>query len=236
MLALRRLLLLTLALGAAAAGVAATVWFGVWIPNCPSEAAYPVRGIDVSHHQGEIRWEEVDSKRVQFAYIKATEGGDFRDGDFARNWSGAGAARITRGAYHFYTFGTPGKLQAANFAAVVPVEPDALPPAIDLEISGYNRRHAQPVAQFQRELADFVADVSARYGKVPVVYTTPDFQRDYLQGVPLERLWIREVFWRPAEPWLFWQFTPRGRVRGVTGFVDVNVFRGTRAEFESLRR
>lgn len=171
-------------------GAAATaVWSGIWIPNRPSPAVYPIQGIDVSHHQRDIRWDQIDAGTVRFAYIKATEGGDFRDADFARNWQGARSAGIARGAYHFYTLGTPGAAQAANFIAVVPNDARVLPPAIDLEISGYNRSHVQPVAELQRELATFIATITARYGNHPVIYTTSDFQNDYLRGVRLQRLW-----------------------------------------------
>ncbi len=133
----------------------ASIWFGLWIPNAPPERTYPVRGIDVSHHQGPIDWRAVAESGVHFAYIKATEGCDFQDADFFAHWNGAGRAGIARGAYHFFTFGTPGKEQAANFAAVVPVEPHSLPPAVDLEISGYNRSYQQSPEAFQRELNDF---------------------------------------------------------------------------------
>lgn len=75
--------------------------FGIWIPNYRSRSAYPVRGIDISHHQGDIRWDQIPLSEVHFAYIKATEGGDFRDNDFGHNWSEAKKAGIAPGAYHF---------------------------------------------------------------------------------------------------------------------------------------
>jgi lysozyme len=209
--------------------------FGIWIPNYPSRSTYPIRGVDISHHQRAIRWDQISSSEVQFAYIKATEGGDFRDNDFRQSWAGAKNAGVAPGAYHFYTLGTTGHRQAANFIATVPIDSAALPPAIDLEISGYNRSHAESVQDFQRELSDFMEDVSAQYRKAPVIYTTLDFQKDYLSGMTLDRLWIREVMLKPRTPWAFWQFSSRGRVRGIQGFVDLNVFRGTRAEFEKFR-
>jgi lysozyme len=214
---------------------AALTLFGIWIPNYPSRSAFPVRGVDISHHQGAIRWNQISSSEVHFAYIKATEGADFHDNDFAQNWSEAKKAGIAVGAYHFYTLGTPGRRQAANFIATVPIDSTALPPAIDLEISGYNRTHTEAVPEFQRELSAFIAAVSAHFRKTPVIYTTSDFQKDYLSGLALDRFWIREVIVKPRTTWSLWQFSARGRVRGVRGFVDLNVFRGTRAEFEEFR-
>ncbi|AQT43495.1 lysozyme [Bartonella apihabitans] len=62
---------------------------------------YPVRGIDVSHHQGEIDWHKIKSQNISFAYIKATEGGDFKDPQFKKNWDHALEAGLRVGAYHF---------------------------------------------------------------------------------------------------------------------------------------
>jgi GH25 family lysozyme M1 (1,4-beta-N-acetylmuramidase) len=47
--------------------------------------------------------------------------------------------------------------------------------------------------------------------------TTSNFQETYLREVPMDRPWIREVLLKPKEGWMFWQFSPRGRVRGVSG-------------------
>ena len=69
----------------------------------PSDAAWPGQGIDVSHHQGPIDWTALPVQGVDFAYIKATEGGDHRDTRFAENWRASRAAGVRRGAYHFFT-------------------------------------------------------------------------------------------------------------------------------------
>ena len=42
-------------------------------------------GIDVSHHQGLIDWEAVSATKVQFVFLKATEGSTHVDRRFARN-------------------------------------------------------------------------------------------------------------------------------------------------------
>jgi len=209
-------------------------FFGLWIPNEPSRSKYPVLGIDVSHHQGEIDWVRVKSGGVQFAYIKATEGTDFKDPKFAQNWSAAGAAGIKRGAYHFFRLETSGGAQAADFMAAVPNDPNALPPAIDLEFSGYNKSRRPSPEDFQRELSAFWDAIETRYKKLPVIYTMADFQKAYLTQMPIERLWIREVITKPGQAWTFWQFSPRGRVSGVPTFVDLNAFSGPLSDFQRL--
>lgn len=209
-------------------------FFGIWIPNKPSSARYPVRGIDASHHQGNIDWKSVKASGITFAYLKATEGADFADSAFTGNWQRSAEQGLVRGAYHFFTFGTAGQLQASNFISRVPVDPNALPPAIDLEFSGYNKKPGPAPEEFQRELAAFWDAIVEHYRQVPVVYTTEDFQKKYLAEMPIERLWIREVVTTPSVPWTFWQFSPRGRLRGVPTFVDLNVFQGSREDFLKL--
>lgn len=105
---------------------------------------------------------------------------------------------------------------------------------IDLEFSGYNKERRAAPDEFQRELSAFWDAIFSHYHKTPVVYTTADFQKQYLAEMPIERLWIREVLSTPRQPWTFWQFSPRGRVQGVTTFVDLNVFHGTPEDFAKL--
>jgi lysozyme len=231
---IRRLVTAVVAIAGVALILFGLCFFGVWIPNEPSRSKYPIRGVDVSHHQGDINWSAVRDSQISFAYIKATEGVDFRDAKFSENWQRSHAAGLTHGAYHFFLLGKPGAPQAANFIATVPVEPDALPPAIDLEFSGYNRNQQLSQADFQRELSTFWDAIVAQYAKTPVVYTTSDFQKQYLARMPVARLWLREVFLTPRQPWLFWQFSPRGQLRGVPTFVDLNVFYGGLTEFQHI--
>ena len=89
-------------------------FYGSWVPNNPLRQ-YPVKGIDVSHHNGTIDWRAVADDGVKFAYIKATEGKDFQDDRFITNCREATAAGIVCGAYHYFRLGTPGLEQAQNF-------------------------------------------------------------------------------------------------------------------------
>ena len=89
--------------------------------NNPPADRFPVQGIDVSHHQGVVDWERVASNRaIRFVYIKASEGGDFRDASFTENWNGARRGGLVAGAYHYFTFCRSGRDQAANFLAATP--------------------------------------------------------------------------------------------------------------------
>jgi lysozyme len=106
---------------------------GYWYFNYPSKNKYPVRGIDVSHHQGKIDWLKVKGEEIHFVFIKATEGSSHKDTEFNRNWNGATGAGLIKGAYHYFSFCKPGIEQAQNFINTVPVNSGALPPVIDFE-------------------------------------------------------------------------------------------------------
>lgn len=207
---------------------------GLWIPNYPSEAAYPVRGIDVSHYQGKIDWDLVGQQKVNFVYIKATEGGDHHDMQFADNWMGSQRIQLRHGAYHFFTFKTPGKIQAKNFIDTVPKEATALPPVIDLEYGG-NSAGRPTATVFQQELRDFITDMKAAFKTEPVIYTDEAFLNSYLRGFDCPRLWIGNFVGKPNPKWTFWQFSERTRVPGIKGFVDSNVFSRLSSDFENFK-
>ena len=116
-------------------------------------AEFAVHGIDVSKYQGDIDWEQVRDSGVAFAFIKATEGGDKTDAKFQYNWAAAKAAGVPRGAYHFVYWCRQPQEEIQNFASVVPVEPDALPPVLDVEPTGWTDASFDVVDAYLRLIA-----------------------------------------------------------------------------------
>jgi lysozyme len=201
----------------------------VWLPSYrPALEAGERYGIDVSNHQGRIDWERVAADDIEFAYIKATEGGDFVDRSFERNWERADAVGIDRGAYHFFTLCKPGAEQAENFLRTVPSDPE-LPPAIDLELGG-NCAARPDQAWIDREIGAFLADVEEATGERVLLYIGPEFEAVYpiKEGLDDRPVWHRRLVLRPeGEGWWVWQFQSVADVAGIDGPVDLNVMRGT---------
>src|SRR5689334_394117 len=107
--------------------------FGIDIPT-----NYSIHGIDVSRYQQFIDWDnvkqmQVENVKIDFAFIKATEGVNNVDPFFQRNWKKAKDAGVPRGAYHFFIATRSGKSQAENFIKKVEVEADDLPPVVYVE-------------------------------------------------------------------------------------------------------
>lgn len=201
---------------------------------------YAVHGVDVSRWQGEIDWTRLRKQGANFAYIKATDGGDHLDPMFRRNWKGAQAAGLRRGAYHFFYWCRTASEQADWFIRNVPRDAFALPPVIDVEWNGESscRRRPSP-AKVREKMQVFMDRLEAHYGQRPVIYTAPDFYRDNLKGhFPNHPFWLRAVARHPSKvypgrKWLFWQYSGSGLSHGVKGRIDLNAFQGSEAEWRA---
>ena len=208
-----------------------------WVGGHPYD--HPVHGIDISRYQGNINWDRVRSSGVSFAIIKATEGGDHADPNFRRYWNEAAQARIPRGAYHYFYFCRSGAQQAAWFIANVPRERGALPPVIDLEWTVSKTCPRRPPSwEVLREAKIFKDILHRYYGQRPIIYTTVDFYRDNDMRRWPEEFWLRSVAGHPrhvypGQRYTFWQYTGTGRVPGISGDVDLNVFAGSPNEWRA---
>ena len=208
--------------------------FGIDIPS-----NYSIHGIDVSRYQQVIDWDnvkqmQVENVKIDFAFIKATEGVNNVDPYFHRNWKKAKDAAMARGAYHFFIATRSGKTQAENFIRKVQLEAGDLPPVLDVE-----ERYGVPPQKLRQRVLDFLATVEEYYKVKPILYTNVDFYQYYLKdefdGYPL---WVAHYLQkdRPRiyRDWAFWQHNESGRVNGIAAFVDFNVFNGDSTAFSNL--
>jgi lysozyme len=208
--------------------------FGIYIPQ-----GFAIHGIDVSRYQQRISWEAVQEMNVNgiqvgFAFIKATEGRDMVDPFFKRNWKKSKEAGVVRGAYHYFIHNRDGKQQAEKFIKTVKLEPGDLPPVLDVEQIGNTRPDA-----FRKEVKKCLLVMEEYYGVKPIIYTGANFYKTYLNKYFDEYpLWVAHYL-EPEQPriartWQFWQHSEKGRVDGITAFVDFNVFNGDTLAFRSL--
>lgn len=197
---------------------------------------FPIHGIDVSKYQGEIDWRLVKAGGTRFAYIKATEGADHVDARFRENWEGAKAAGVARGAYHFVFWCRTPAQEMANFKRIVPIDPDALPPVLDVEATPTSQTCKRRIERNAalREMRAMLQEMERHYGKKPVVYTTVDFYEAVLSHneLPEYPIWVRSTKHSPNvrygdRNWSFWQYQSDGSVPGIRGNVDRNAFHGS---------
>ena len=221
----------------------------VWSPSVGSvESVVSLAtpwGIDVSHHQGDIDWAMVRQQGVNFAFMKATEGGTYVDPKFKLNWKEAKAHGIRRGAYHFFRPKSDLVAQIDNFSRVLGgVEVGDLPPVIDTEVpADWSRLNSKQSVDL---IVGFIDGIRKNLGaKVhPIVYLSPSFADDVLKNDSRLKeypLWVahytaadRPRVPKPWDFWTFWQFTENGTVAGIKGNVDINRFNGQADRLEAL--
>jgi lysozyme len=206
----------------------------------PYPSDYAVHGVDVSKYQGDIDWRSAREAGVDFAFIKATEGGDHVDEKFVQNWNGAKAAGIPRGAYHFVWWCRDPRQEIEQFKRIVPVERDALPPVLDVEATPDSKTCKRKLHR-EEVLADMrimLQEMERHYGKRPIIYVTVDFYQHVMHPEEFADypVWVRSVKHSPpvnypGRRWAFWQYQSDGYVPGIRGKVDRNAFAGSRAQF-----
>ena len=208
--------------------------FGIDIP-----VNFTMHGIDVSHHQDNIDWNAVKAMKVQqikidFVFIKATEGLGRVDNTFRRNWFNAKQAGIPRGAYHYFIPSKSGKAQAENFITTIQLEKGDLPPVLDIE-----QTNGASVEDIQQRTKDWLTMIEKQFKVRPIIYTNVDFYETYLAGKFDDYpLWIAHYLVqdkpRIQRHWTFWQHNEKGHVNGIDTAVDFNVFNGDSTDFTKL--
>jgi lysozyme len=150
-----------------------------------------------------------------------------------KNWRDADEAGLKRGAYHFFYWCRVASEQADWFIRNVPKVQGALPPVIDVEWNHQSSCKRRPSrAKVLEKMQVFMDRLERHYGQRPIIYTTPDFYADNLQGVFLDYpFWLRSTAQHPGKVypgrnWLFWQYSGSGLSQGVEGQIDLNVFNG----------
>lgn len=198
--------------------------FGAEIPS-----QYDLLGIDISHHQGVINWEQLSNMNIQkdsieFIYIKATEGTSFLDQELSNNIQGANEFSIPAGFYHFFRPKESAIEQASFFIASTEMHDYQLKPVLDVEVTDGITKES-----LQDSLIVFLNKIEVITGERPLIYTYSNF---FIENI-IEASWSdKELFWiaqygdncplMQRENVLMWQFSDEGTVSGVNEKVDLN--------------
>lgn len=186
-----------------------------------------IHGIDISHYQGEVFWEHVGDTKMAYCYIKATEGGDRIDARYEQNLKIGHSYGVKVGSYHFYRPKTEQEAQLNNFIIQCKPSEQDLIPMIDIETTG-----GLPTEEFCDSLFTFLEMVEHVYRQRPLLYTGTNFYNKHLAG-KLNRYLIMIAQYTATEPKLaderditLWQYTGKGHLNGVRGYVDKSRFMG----------
>lgn len=183
-----------------------------------------VHGLDMSHYQGSVWWETVaenSNHKLNFVYLKATEGGARIDKRYLENIEAAKRVGMNVGSYHFYRPAVPQIEQLRNFRMQCRPQEQDLIPMVDVETIGGLQRDA-----LRDSLQKFLQLMTAEYGVRPLVYTYTNFYDRYLSGI-LDGYKLFIAQYSRQEPVLkdgrdifAWQYTGKGHINGVKGYVD----------------
>lgn len=207
-------------------------------PKYPN--GYEIRGIDISHYQEKIDWRKLQFARIdncplRFVLIKATEGSSRIDPYFKNNFYNAREYGFKRGAYHFWSNISSAKSQANFFIKNTNLTKGDLPPVLDVETFPKNK----DIEDFQRDLLTWLHAVEDIYHCKPIIYTNYKFKQQYLNTPVFNQypLWIAHYYTEEMQydgEWKFWQHTDIGRLPGIKGYVDFNVYNGSFYDLERL--
>ena len=196
---------------------------------CPSGPT--VEGIDVSYYQGTIDWNGVKAAGIRFAVTRISDGLNFSDTQFSRNWPAIKSVGLVRGAYQYFEPGQDALAQADMVVQKVgQLGPGDLPVQLDMEVTG-----GQSSATILSKMKQWSDRVTSGTGKRPMVYTAKYFWNDNVGSTDFASypLWVANYDVScPDTPdawtkWLIWQYGDNGSVSGINGGVDVDRFNGT---------
>jgi lysozyme len=192
---------------------------------------YAVRGLDLSHHNGNINYDKLDS--LDFVFLKVTEGESWTDKTFMRHYKAFREREVPIGAYHFFRFDTDGKAQAKHFLNHLHGKELQMPLIVDVE---YDNNPVVSREKVIERLRVFMKEIKYQTGLKPIIYTNGIGYTDFISNDFNDHtLWLSSTnTWRPAMmDCTFWQFNIDAELSAITHKVDLNVFRGSREEWES---
>lgn len=185
-------------------------------------------GIDVSKHNGVIKWNEVaKDKKIQFVYIRATVGKGMVDRRYRRNVNGARKAGLKVGSYHFFTSKSSATAQFLHFKSVVKKSEQDLIPVLDVEEDGIKGKWQG--RQLQDSVRVFAELVKKHYGKYPIIYSNENYYNKELDARFNRYLLFIANY--QAIPYVggkgkhnIWQYSEKGHLHGIGERVDLSRF------------
>lgn len=201
---------------------------------------YEIHGIDISHYQGKIDWEQLKNAMikgcpVRFVIIKSTEGSSQLDENFRENFNQVRDFGFIRGVYHFWSNKSTAREQAYYFLDQVHLTDGDLPPVLDIE----HKPADKSVEDFQRDVLTWLHIVEDKYHAKPIIYTYYKFKEQYLSAPVFDDYpyWIAHYYVDKVQykgKWKFWQHTDVGKLPGIKGYVDFNIYNGSYYELKQL--
>lgn len=175
--------------------------------------------------------------KVSFIFIKSTEGASLMNPYYNADYAAARKRGYPVGTYHYFTHRTSGAQQAWYFLSHSHFKKGDLPPVLDLEPLPSQVKKMGGAVNMWNRVRNWLQIVEKKTGMRPILYVSQTFVNRWLDAAPdIKRdypVWIaRYGDYKPDIKLWIWQLAPDGKVRGIAGHTDINVFNGYRNEFK----
>ncbi len=196
-------------------------------------SAGDVIGADISEYQVLVDMTKLKEQGIEFLYIKATEGSKHVDSRFAQNWENAQESGLPAGAYHFFSFDSPGEQQAENYIRTVGDLTGKMIPAVDVEYYADKRENPPDEEDVVRELGAFIEAIEKEYHVKPLIYCPRNIYDKYIKkNFGDYPRWVTSVyvpaFLLAGNNWTVWQYCDTAVLEGYKGgerYIDLNVLK-----------
>lgn len=129
---------------------------------------YPIRGVSLSQTDGYVDFAALKKAKVNFVYLKASQGATYTDDSFNSNFSRSQGAQLPIGIYHVFSFSSTATAQFDNLVDQVDSNTGVLPIAIQVELYGDYKDESINWKQEQTRLTSLKNKIW-RYYKRPVI-------------------------------------------------------------------
>lgn len=195
-------------------------------------------GIDISEYNDKIDWDEVKEIEggypIEFVFLRASVGNERADKKFKKYWKKAREKNIICGAYHYYRPNENSIEQANNFIKNVTLVEGDFPPVLDIE----KLPRTQSIERLKVGLKRWLETIEKHYGVKPIIYSSESYYEDFLKEDFEEYpFWIANytAFYKDIDDeWSIWQLSENGKVNGIKGKVDINIYNGTSIQLKEL--
>ena len=193
------------------------------------------KGIDVSKYQGDIDWEKVSADGVEYAFVRLgvrgyQSGKIVADEYFDQNMRGACDAGIRTGVYFFtQAVNTAEALEEANFVIESIKNYDVTCPVVfDVEHVANSNARANELSQQERtDITIAFCNAIKDAGYIPMIYGNV---KCFTKMLDMTRLNEYEKWYAFYDDYMYmpydvscWQYTEKGKVKGISGNVDMNI-------------
>lgn len=189
------------------------------------------KGIDVSSWQGKPDWKKVKKSGIEFAILRIHQK-DGSDASFEHNYKGCKANAIPIGGYKYSYALTPAQAleEAEDTLSVLAGRGLDFPVFYDLEWNSQRKLGSESIEKIAETFLNRIKKAGYKVG----VYCNMDwYQKVLTEKLRKYDLWIARY---PADDngtiqerlrpdiGVGWQYSSKGKVSGITGNVDMNVF------------